>query len=332
MPGRAQDFVPRWSTDEGAQKLRHVLDAWSLGSPLDPELVGMVDGRIDLRGLTISGASQRTRFADIEITGVDLSHSELTAVTFSGCRFVDVVADGAHWRDVGLVGCRLVGCHAENAVWKECLLSTGDPDLYRDPPGPGATRFEDCTFSGTTLDDTVCNFGTFESVQFRDCTITGGQFYSSSFSRTAFSGSLDGVDFNGRPGAHAGPDTPVAELLDVSFEDARTRDLNLDHVRLAAVRWPRGRRYVVIVGQVPELLARIRDEAATVGEFESGYLSDQLEYVWPDQREYVIFTDLFAGTADPREHQLELAAERALMDAAGRSGLDVQVSRHVPSD
>jgi uncharacterized protein YjbI with pentapeptide repeats len=173
----------------------------------------------------------QTRFSNVELEGVAWeSDSFMNELEFSGCTFIDLVAD-----KVILKGVRFEYCHFENsrfvgAVWlrtafENCTLENVDLSSSRIPGTPPLNRWRDAD-----PDEMAPKLPSNPLFAMEDC-----QLYAVDFTNASLSGAvLLDVDFNGCVLDHS-------ELVSVAFAGSEFHDASFANaiVRLADFRGAR---------------------------------------------------------------------------------------------
>lgn len=349
MPAQSKaELARRWTTPRGQQRAAEVLRAWNSGDPLDRLECGLVQGRIDLRGFRLPGiaeagqvrvgsvsvtelAADPPRVVDARIADVDLTGAALSHVTFDGCSLINVRWDHAELTRTAFLGCDVFDTSFRSARFSRGVLSTGEPDRFRNPPTQRGTAFRKCTFDRARINGIVCEFALFEDCALTFSAVSGVTFYRPVIRRSGIAGALSDVQFDGRDGLHPGPEVRP-ELADVDFRAARFVDVGFDTISLRGVSWPTAHRYVLLRGDVAGFFRRALGMLESIPAAERVVIDEYVErgagQVPAGQSEWMIQTDVFAGEA--AEHDFELQGERQLLQLVSASEADVTAEVHLP--
>lgn len=221
----AKDLKERWRSTEGSALAKEAL-AFLLGDGPQPAGVSNVDGRLDLRGFSIS---QPTVGRTVGIA--------------AGGRVVEL--DGtleirdSHWNQIDLSYASLRGLRFFNTTITDCVFDSADCTDWR----LWTSTVSDSSFVGSDLTDTALatwwdgrrnlwkgvNFdtakmtklrlhgGVFDACTFRNTKLDGTEFRLTSLRRCVFAGQLSDVMFFGRDVDGEPPSTP---LIDVDFSES----------------------------------------------------------------------------------------------------------------
>lgn len=204
-------LTERWNGLE-----RDALAGLTRGRPSSP--FGLVDGRLDLRGLPLGSVSQLKK---VTLTGADLSYADMEQVRLQHCRLADVILDNVDARNFSDHGNVFRGCRFERT------------NLAGSAIGFDGSRYEHCWFGRTRLTRAVFARAEFDDCTFEDCVLDGVDFNASSFERCVFRGPVKDVWFRGgyahpaeakrlgksRPNQMRDVDFTAATLVDVTFSD-----------------------------------------------------------------------------------------------------------------
>ena len=222
----------RWKGDSAALAGEVVRRLQRNGRLTDLGL-GEVDGRVDLRGLSMGSPARRPtkvvgttrapdqplfvsvpivrklRFAHLDFSGAVLPDWLLRNVEIVDCRF-----DDADLRDWAVFDGSVTRTSFRGADLRGMLLGNG-------------TAYRDCSFERADLRGTTSAKVTFEDVDFRGANLHEVEFPDSRFVRCRFGGQMYGTIFGGEapPDAIDGADFSEAETRYVDFRALNLRDV-----------------------------------------------------------------------------------------------------------
>src|SRR3569832_1154511 len=167
-----------WCFPEGAIVLDSLNAAFSgkLDSLSIPAF-GAIDGRVDLRGLSLPNAM----LTDVTLNRMDLSHSRLGGLKLRGGRLEDVVFNGTDFSGFSDHANRYMGVIFRRADFRGAAIGFEGSEFRR-------CRFEDCNFGKT-----VFGRAEFEDCVFSNCRLKAVNFKVSSFVRCKFVGKLENL-------------------------------------------------------------------------------------------------------------------------------------------
>jgi uncharacterized protein YjbI with pentapeptide repeats len=233
----------RWETPEGRERAEEVTARLLSGRALTGLGLGEVDGRVDLRGLSVPIPRRLRRFAAagwfaeelgglVQLRGarlerLDFSGSQLPSLRLQDSEIVGCLFEGANCRDWRLWGTAVSSCSFRKADLREAAVGTwheGRSNAWRGVDFSGAdfrvavswmAIYEDCDFSGAKL----------AKVKFEQCALT----------RCRFAGELREVVFDGRDLT----DRPAPPQMDkVDFSGATFRRVEFMGFDLEGVALP----------------------------------------------------------------------------------------------
>lgn len=232
----------RWEIPEGQGRAEEAIARLLSGRALAGLGLGEVDGRVDLRGLSVPIPRRLRRFEVagwfaeergglVQLQGVrlerlDFSGAQLQSLRFQDSEIVDCLFDGANCRDWRLWGTEVSGCGFRKADLREAAVGTwqeGRRNAWRRVDFSGAdfrvaaswmAIYEDCDFSGAKL----------AKVKFEQCTLT----------RCRFAGELRDVVFDGRglTDRQAPPPMDKVDFSGATFRQVEFMGFDLDGAAL----------------------------------------------------------------------------------------------------
>ncbi|TGY82637.1 pentapeptide repeat-containing protein [Cellulomonas shaoxiangyii] len=236
-------WMKRWATPDGLAR-QAAATAWLLGDDVPrPEGFGDVDGRVDLRGLSLAppqvlarygfrGVSTSVLSGVIELRSNSWSAIDLSGSTLPNLRFFDFTFENCAFVRSRCIDWRLWGstvraCDFERADLRDALLTSWHE---------GQTNtWTDVSFRRTNLRGSTTSGGTFDGCAFDDASLRGQEFRQTSFRDCTFAGTLQDVRFDAR----VVPDMPVADTMRrVDFSRATFQEVYLSGCRFEDVRWP----------------------------------------------------------------------------------------------
>ena len=203
------------------------------GHPLDGLGLGVIDGRVDLRGLPagaragrlvakVGNLEARSQVDAVKLEGRELARLDLSGADLSGWRFRDAsVTDcrfqGARCRQWVLWGSVVDTCDFTDADLRECLLGTY---VTR-----GRDEWLRATFRGADMRGAGAHCAAWRECDFSDARLDGFNFNQCEFERCTFAGPLNEVLFDGRdlPPRWPGPPDIDADFRSAYFTDVEFR-------------------------------------------------------------------------------------------------------------
>jgi uncharacterized protein YjbI with pentapeptide repeats len=248
----ANELCERWTTREGQRLANEVLARLSSRRTLQGLGLGEIDGRLDLRGLTVpqptrvsSTREGRLRvdtltglveFDGAELRDLDLRHSQLDSIRFFRCSVVNCRFDGARCRDWRLWAVDVTDSSFVGADLRSSMLGAWHN-------GRGGT-FRNVDFSRADFRDAVSSTATFVDCDFSYARLVKIDFDSSGFIRCRFAGELREVTFWDHGFKTGKPDPNPME--DVDFSNATLRWVEFRRLDLDRVRFPNDADHIVV--------------------------------------------------------------------------------------
>ena len=222
------ELIRRWDGD--GRQLATQARAWLAGRGARPNGLGEVDGRIDLRGLRVSGGpltlgDKGDPAAGVVWESLDLSYAHLDALRLFGARISDSIFDAASLVDLRVWGTTVTGCSFRRADLQHAALGAGEWHRIR-------TVWGNTTFARAKLNRAVMVGAVVQQCDFerpgrllllQDCDIAD----------CTFSGVLDSLLIDGR--GHRFPVSPSSLTADFSrsvFRNTRVAGYHLDRTVL----------------------------------------------------------------------------------------------------
>ncbi|GAA2009040.1 uncharacterized protein YjbI with pentapeptide repeats [Nakamurella flavida] len=221
------DWTTRW---EQSLPTQAAVRAWLSGHAPRPDGLGTVGGRIDLRGIELTGApltlgSNDDPTAGITWESLDLSCARMDALRLFGARIHDCVFDGAGLVDLRVWGATVTECSFRRADLRHAILGAGEwhglRSTWTDISFERA-KMARAVFTGSVL--RRCRFDTpGRFLQMQDCVVD----------ECAFIGVLDTLVVDGRGHRHPlSTSAFVADLGGATFRGTHVTGYRLDRATL----------------------------------------------------------------------------------------------------
>ncbi len=251
-----KSLIQRWRTGKGSHLSQAVAATLIQGQSLDNLPLGRHEGRIDLRGLTLTDPRPVGRITaqlgdrslsavqlanvlslrGVSLEDLDLSGAQLESLRFFDSKIANCRFDGANCQDWRLWGVEVVDVSFAGAIMRDAVLGAwyeGHGDVYRK-----------VNFVGADLRSIVCDSATFVDCDFSFARIANVDFGSSGFVRCRFAGELRDVIFWDRGFDTGKPDPNPME--DVDFSDATLRFVEFRRLNLDRVTLPSNPDHIII--------------------------------------------------------------------------------------
>lgn len=231
----------RWETPEGLAKARQIIELIR-GDKINDAfmMTGKVQGRFDLRGLTLATRTKpvetasvsvkdsrfdivpTTTYHSIALRSVDFSSTSFERTWWEDCSFADCLFDHSRLHDVRLKGCDIVDCHFIESRISSSLLG-----------GSNATSLgsiEGSVFEGGTFSEVNFDFPRISRCHFL-CDLTNVDFDGSQLSDCRFTGTMKGVKFRGKGWLSSNDsylkedDVPINKMENIDFSEATFDDI-----------------------------------------------------------------------------------------------------------
>jgi uncharacterized protein YjbI with pentapeptide repeats len=287
-----RSLVKRWQTDEGIARAKRVLDGLA-GGRIPADLGwGVVEGRLDLRGLPaplpkrsnrreidgrfVEELSGSLTIREASLSGLDLSGSQLESLRMFSSTLSDCVFDAARchdWRlwDGQIRDSRFVGTDLQGSAlgpWWD-----GRGNIY-----------ERVDFSGADLRQASCTAATFIDCDFANARLDKIDFQSTSFIRARFAGDLREVIFWDH-GFRTGKPDPNP-MQDVDFTNARLRGVEFRRLNLDSVKFPASEDHLVVHNYrcvVERALDYLSSDDSIIGRLLRAALEVDAKWIGPHQ-------------------------------------------------
>jgi uncharacterized protein YjbI with pentapeptide repeats len=217
------DWVKRWQSPEGAKLAEEVYSRIASSQTLDGLGLDLIDGRPDLRGLTLpagpapagrgAGRQPQSRAAtrmvrDARLIGLDLSDARLDHLRLFNCRVENCRFDRAQLDDLRIWGTTFVRSSFVRTRLTGATLGSGTEHAARNV-------WQDVDFSGASMRGAVVDQATFSGCDFGQAKIDKLEFRQCEIANCRFAGRLRDVIFYGRATSD-GPASPPFEHVDLS--------------------------------------------------------------------------------------------------------------------
>jgi hypothetical protein len=299
------DYEERWRSKDGQRLAARVVRRLRRGGSLDGLGLPTVDGRRDLRGLSLPevgstplqigrltfgvAAGKLPEIRGARLRGLDLRGSRLRHLRLTDVRWEDCDLRGADLADFAAWGSTFDGCDLSGADLTEAMLSTwyeGAGNVWRN-----------CRFDSVELDGIVAKWAEFRDCSFENVTMSNIVFEGCSFVDCRVTGSLNLVSFYG-----TGPeddDKPSVTMENFDLRQCDFTTVDFTGLRLSGVRLPPNDRVVIMPGAT-RVLERVRSVLAAMPDSEVVHsLSFQVDYrlkhVKPDDDLYLDYDNISMG-------------------------------------
>jgi uncharacterized protein YjbI with pentapeptide repeats len=244
----------RWKTEEGERLARAIQRQLREGGPLRDLSFGVVGGRQDLRGFTLTEQVEPINGAVLR--SIDLSDADLSHLRFRDCVMEDCLFTGAE-----LVDWRFWRTRVDSSSFGEADLQNAALGAWSE--GRGNT-FEKVDFSKANMHGASSSAATYRDCDFSFANLEGVNFWQSSLIRCTFAGPLRRAIFDGRMLGEGKPD--ANPMTDVDFTAAEFSGCSFRGVDFRSVRLPRDDALILVqdtkqVDQALEDLSRRSGEA-----------------------------------------------------------------------
>ena len=313
-------LVKRWKSAEGRARAKRVLDGLAAGVPPVDYGWGVVDGRLDLRGLP-APVPRRSNRREIgrqfveELSGLlVIRNSALTKLDFSGAqieslRIFDSTISDCVFDEVRCQDWRLWG-----SVLREVRFCGAD--LRRSVLGPWhdgrGNHYDHVSFAHADLRDISCQAATFVDCDFSYARIEQVDFQSTSFVRAKFAGDLREVIFWDRCFDIGKPDSNP--MLDVDFAEARFKQVEFRRLNLDRVKFPQSEGHFVVSNYpcvMSKMLSYLKGDHSLIGRLLHATFEMDARWIGPHQRTGIVS---FADFDEPGEAEFA----EALLTRFGR--------------
>jgi uncharacterized protein YjbI with pentapeptide repeats len=211
-----------------AEVAREVVARLAAGRSLDELGLGVVDGRVDVRGLHVD--DQVVMLQDVRVADLDLRDARIPSWRFDGCVVLDCLFDRASCRDWRLWRTQARRCSFVEADLSDAAVGTWE--------GGEGNLWSHVDFTGADLRALVNQGATYEECELADADLTGVAFEQCTLRRCHFAGDLREVVFDGRPTADRPAPSPWE---DVDFSEARFHQVDFLGIDLGSVSLPADR-------------------------------------------------------------------------------------------
>jgi uncharacterized protein YjbI with pentapeptide repeats len=321
-----RSLVMRWRTDEGQERAKRVLEGLAGGRLSDDLGWGVVEGRLDLRGLPaplpkrgnrreidgwfVEELSESLVIRRASLVGLDMSGAQLESLRMFGSTVSDCVFDAARCQDWRLWGCQLRDSR---------FMGT---DLRRSALGPWqdgrGNVYERVSFARADLRRFSCTAATFVDCDFANARLEKIDFQSSSFIRARFAGELREVIFWDH-GFETGKPDPNP-MRDVDFTHALFRDVEFRRLNLDSVRFPESENHLIVHNYrcvIERALDQLRKNDSLIGRLLRASLELRAKWIGPYQ-DVGVFA--LADFDEPGEAELATALLSRLDRECAESG------------
>ena len=295
MTAKKVQLEERWRTADRASLAAEVLERLRAGKGFDGLALDRHDGRLDLRGLTLSaptpsGPTQQvgrlavtelkgtTQLRGVHWTELDLSYAALPGLSFfestiQKCRFEGARLDGLGAWALDVEASSFVGASLRNAVlgsWYKGRENT----------------YHGVSFAGADLRGLMCSTATFIDCDFSNARLVKVDFDASGFMRCRFAGLLEEIQFYDRD--LRGQKRDRNPMEDVDFSQAELRWVEFRNLDLQKVMLPEDDRHVRLTHYRCVLEKAISACEAAGQRGLRGYFESELKWC-PPGREIGIF-------------------------------------------
>jgi len=215
--------------------------------------LGLVDGRLDLRGLVVpspdvarafrAGGMDFVEMAGVHffrgvcLKGADLSHADIPALRAHGCRFEDCLFEKAKLEDLRMWACEFYDCSFKGADLRNSILGARKDKIDM--------LYDHVDFSAANLQRSSSSTAIFRDCNFSGANLRKFEFDGSRLFRCTFAGLVREVIF--RDHSILGhEDAPANTMEDVDFSLANLRWVEFHGLDLDKVTFPQDSRHLVI--------------------------------------------------------------------------------------
>lgn len=300
-------YRERWLSKDGQRLVSKVLKALQRGRSLDVLGLGAVEGRVDLRGLTLAEPASsplqvgglafnlvdgrlpeihKARLRGLDLTGSRLRHLRLHEVGFEDCVLRDAdLTDFKAWRS-SFERCDMAGADLTNGTLS--WWDRGVGNVWQD------CRFDAIEFNGVVAEGADFRACSFEHVRWENMVFTG-----CTFTDCRVAGSLRNVAFYG---TNVRPDVKPPTMTNFDLRECQFDQVAFVGLRLAGVQLP-PRDSVVILshgGRVLESLqSRLAGGTGDAADAISRMIKNIIKHVGPDDDLYLDYATVRRAGGEP---------------------------------
>jgi uncharacterized protein YjbI with pentapeptide repeats len=261
----SRELQKRWHTGVGIPVREEAL-SWLFGRSKRSKSrqvhgFGEIDGRVDLRGLSIAAPTARdTMYVRghqlVDLNGIvevhnaswrdlDLTGASLPSLRFSKSELVNCRFDNANCEDWRFWATTVESSSFVKSRLRGAVLGT----VWKRKPN----HWSHVVFDRTDLRDTVFRGSVLEHCQFTNAKLAGVYFEQMTIRDTTFSGRLSNNLFDGRKGDDVGEPPP---MTGVDFSEADLGDVEFRGCRFEDVRFPPSAA-ITVVPNFPAVLTKV---------------------------------------------------------------------------
>ena len=237
MSKATKALIDRWKTPEMTRLAHLIISNLHRSQSLALPGLGVINGRLDLRGLTFPPRSFAAGNSSFD--NVDLSWTKFCLPTFNNCSFNKCIFDYAD----------LSSLRQWNSNYSEC--SFRETNFSNASFGAHGGIYLRCIFDEAKFTRAIFIRPRFEHCVFNKCKLKGVDFNGCSFVKCKFVGVLEDVQFHGHYGVPYGEEIfgPALPNLmtNVDFSEASLRMVGFhDQCDLSTVILPNDRNHILI--------------------------------------------------------------------------------------
>jgi len=232
-----------------------ILEVWDRlyqGSALDDLSLPVLDGRLDLRGISLPDPAVIRRY---QTSVANVTQIEPSA-KFHGVKWENLDFSGSKLKGMRMFGCQINNCRFDKCNledlrwWSMAVTDTSfrGANLKKSALGgiqEGRRNLYQCVdFSEADLRQTAYKSAAFENCRFFNSKLVKIDFQGSTFTDCVFEGELREVLFHRR--GFQGESYPANEMLNIDFRGATLRHVEFRGLSLENVQFPNDSEHLVL--------------------------------------------------------------------------------------